>query len=64
MLIRTAVLRIRDNKPDEIVILAKDILGENQEEAKITILMDNAIKLKDIPKKELVVVCSDFIKAK
>ena len=71
MLIRTAVLRVRENQPDEILIPAQEILAENQAEAKITILMDNAkklvagqITLREIPKKELVVVCSDFTRVK
>ena len=64
MLIRTAVLRVRENQPDEILIPAQEILVENQAEAKLTILMDNATALKDIPKKELVVVCSDFTRVK
>ena len=64
MLIRTAVLRVRENQPDEILISAREILAENQAEAKLTILMNHATALKDIPKKELVVVCSDFTRVK
>ena len=74
MLIRTAVLRVRENQPDEILIPAQEILAENQAEAKLRILMNHAmdevkiregnIILKDIPKKELVVVCSDFTRVK
>ena len=63
MLVRTAVLRRRKEQPDELLVPAEDIVCENPAEAKLTILMDNAEKLKKIPKKELVVVCSDFTRA-
>ena len=61
MLIRTAVVRRRKEHPNEILVPSVDVLAKNREEAKITILMDNAEALKKIPKGELRVVCSDFM---
>ena len=62
MLIRTAVLRRQKDKPDELLIKPEDLLVENQDEAKLTILMSHSTELEKIPKKGLVVVCSDFLR--
>ena len=71
MLYRVAVLKRQEGKSDVLVIPAQEIIADSQAEAKIIILMDNAEaawtegqRLRDIPKKELVVVCSDFMNVK
>jgi len=70
MLIRTAVLRRRENMPDELVVPAIDIIADSPADAKLIILMDNAKKFRGstgvppTPMKELVVVCSDFTRVK
>ena len=76
MLIRTAILRRRENQPEVLIVKPEDLVVDNQDEARLTILMNHAMDdirkrhgedveyLKDIPKKELVVVCSDFTRVR